>query len=150
VSNHTKPVLPEPDGLAFPGGLYYFHKSAQSILEQGIQYGREQALAWDEKDDQWTTAIDESHPLKTKAYAAYDTAMEMVGNRRTKGSLVDLVCWLIQEKDRGREQMRDECIAAVEDEHLPSYGEPASQRDSDDFSYDMAIQDATKAIRKIP
>jgi len=50
VSNPTKPVLPEPDfrmpqpidNFSPPNPHHYTRRLAQSILEQGIQYGREQ------------------------------------------------------------------------------------------------------------
>lgn len=54
---------------------------------------------WNDRDDQWTEEIKASHPVKTKAYHHYDTAMKMVGARHSKGALVDLVCWLLQKAD---------------------------------------------------
>jgi hypothetical protein len=50
----------------------------------------------DVKEDQWTPEIEAAHPLRSKNYKAYETALEMVGNRRSKGALVKLVCWLLQ------------------------------------------------------
>lgn len=49
-----------------------------------------------DKPDEWTAAIDAAHPLRTKNFDAYDKAMAMVGNRKSKSALVDLVCWLLQ------------------------------------------------------
>lgn len=60
----------------------------------------------DDKHDRWTPMIDASHPLKTGAYNAHTTAMEMVGNRHSKSALVDLVCWLVQRVDIAEEQLR--------------------------------------------
>jgi hypothetical protein len=57
----------------------------------------QQQQEWpDDKVDEWTALIEAAHPLKTKAYAQWDTAMRMVGNRHSKGALVELVCWLLQ------------------------------------------------------
>lgn len=50
----------------------------------------------DEKQDQWSPEIEAAHPMKTGAHAEYAMALEMVGNRRSKGALVALVCWLLQ------------------------------------------------------
>ena len=56
-----------------------------------------QPTQWrDDKPDEWTPLIDASHPMNTGAHKAYATALEMVGNRRSKDALVQLVCWLIQ------------------------------------------------------
>lgn len=55
---------------------------------------------WRDKDDQWTEAIDAAHPVKSthpERHKLYERAMEMVGNRRGKGALVNLVSWLLQQ-----------------------------------------------------
>lgn len=68
----------------------------------------------DDKRDQWTPMIEASHPLEvgTKdAHDAYATAMEMVGNRHSKGALVDLVCWLVQRVDAAEQQLRTRGVA---------------------------------------
>jgi hypothetical protein len=52
--------------------------------------------AWDDKQDEWSDEIAQSHPLKTKRNIEYDIARKMVSNRHSKGALVDLVCWLLQ------------------------------------------------------
>lgn len=79
-------------------------------------------LAWEDrtmaedKRDRWTPMIDASHPLKvgTKdAHDAYATALEMVGNRHSKGALVDLVCWLVQRVDMAEDQLRQRRTAGV-------------------------------------
>lgn len=64
-------------------------------------------VSWADRSDEWTPAITESHPVKTKAYWAYEKAINMVGNRKSKYALVDLVCWLLQrldDKDKQIEQ----------------------------------------------
>jgi len=53
-------------------------------------------VAWNDRKDEWTDEIAAHHPLKTKAYTQWDTAMAMVGARHSKSALVELVCWLLQ------------------------------------------------------
>jgi hypothetical protein len=70
----------------------------------------------DDKRDRWTPMIEASHPLEvgTKdAHDAYATAMEMVGNRHSKGALVDLVCWLVQRVDAAEQQLRTSGVPVV-------------------------------------
>lgn len=57
----------------------------------------------DDKPDQWTPLILAAHPMKTGAHEHYATALEMVGNRRSKSELVALVCWLLQRADGVKE-----------------------------------------------
>lgn len=52
----------------------------------------------DDKPDEWSPSIDAAHPMKSGAHDAYATAMKMVGNRKSKGALVELVCWLLQSR----------------------------------------------------
>lgn len=54
--------------------------------------------AWADRPDQWSEQVAEAHPLKTGNHAAYERALEMVGNRHSKGALVELVCWLLQQR----------------------------------------------------
>lgn len=52
---------------------------------------------WDgDRRDQWTDDIDDAHPMHSGAHEAYAMALEMVGARKSKYALVDLVCWLLQ------------------------------------------------------
>lgn len=53
---------------------------------------------WGDSRDQWSARIDDAHPMNSGAHDAYFQAMKMVGNRNSKGALVDLVCWLLQGK----------------------------------------------------
>lgn len=55
----------------------------------------EQAEPWADKPDQWQDAIAAAHPTKTGKHKSYAMAVEMVGNRRSKGALVELVNWLL-------------------------------------------------------
>lgn len=56
----------------------------------------QEPVAWQDKEDEWSYEIAAHHPMKTKAYKQWDTAMAMVGARHSKGALVELVCWLLQ------------------------------------------------------
>jgi len=51
---------------------------------------------WGDKDDEWSARIAAAHPLQTGDAATYGVAMEMVGNRHSKGALVELVNWLLK------------------------------------------------------
>jgi hypothetical protein len=65
----------------------------------------EQELSLDnDQKDEWTDEIAAHHPLKTKAYAQWDTAMAMVGARHSKGALVELVCWLLQKSQKPKQE----------------------------------------------
>ena len=61
--------------------------------------------SWEDAEDQWTSSISEAHPTRSGSHESYAMAMEMVGHRRSKSSLVALVSWLLVQK-----------LAAVEDE----------------------------------
>lgn len=50
-----------------------------------------------DRRDRWSERIDATHPMKNGDHKRYIIAMEMVGNRHTKHSLVELVNWLLQE-----------------------------------------------------
>lgn len=50
-----------------------------------------------DREDQWTDAIIAAHPMETGDHKTWEMAMEMVGNRHSKGSLVELVNWLLKE-----------------------------------------------------
>lgn len=83
-----------------------------------------QQAAWDDKPDEWSAAIEAAHPIRSKAHDAYATAMKMVGNRRSKGALVDLVCWLLQQHDARREARREvqKPIGYGQSDHLQKIG----------------------------
>jgi len=64
--------------------------------EQCRRRGRVDALAWDDTDaDEWSEAIDAAFPTRSGSHDEYEIAMRMVGARRSKGSLVALVNWLL-------------------------------------------------------
>lgn len=51
---------------------------------------------WGDKTDQWSTRITAAHPMNSGDHDTYTVAMEMVGNRRSKAALVELVNWLLK------------------------------------------------------
>jgi hypothetical protein len=59
---------------------------------------------WKDVEDEWSDAIRAAHPSRSGSHSEYATAMRMVGNRHSKGELVALVNWLLEEnrKERGR------------------------------------------------
>ncbi len=61
---------------------------------------------WQDKRDRWSAMIDAAHPMNSGNHDAYSTAMEMVGNRRSKGDLVDLVSWLVWRADDSEERLQ--------------------------------------------
>jgi hypothetical protein len=50
---------------------------------------------WKDAKDEWSAAIDAAHPMRSGSHSEYATAMRMIGNRHSKGELVDLVNWLL-------------------------------------------------------
>lgn len=68
-----------------------------------LEVGRLGALAdttkWDDKPTKWDAEIDKSFPTRTGRHDVYATALEMVGAKRSKGELVDLVNWLLAGKE---------------------------------------------------
>jgi hypothetical protein len=50
---------------------------------------------WMDVDDEWSAEIKKAFPTNSGSHAEYATAMEMVGNRHSKGELVALVNWLL-------------------------------------------------------
>lgn len=45
--------------------------------------------------DEWSDAIDAAFPTRSGSHVEYATALQMVGNRHSKGELVSLVNWLL-------------------------------------------------------
>lgn len=55
-------------------------------------------MAWEDKEDEWTSAIEAEHPTRARtmeSHERYAVAMKMVGNRHSKSELVALVAWLL-------------------------------------------------------
>jgi hypothetical protein len=50
-------------------------------------------------------AIDAAHPLQTGDHKSYETALRLVGARRSKGALVGLVCWLVHDRDTHKKSL---------------------------------------------
>lgn len=55
---------------------------------------------WQDVEDQWAGAIAMAHPMLTGDHQTRATAAEMVGNRHSKGALIDLVNWLLTRKTK--------------------------------------------------
>lgn len=91
------------DPFARQALVTYAHCCAVSHPELSLdlieRHNLHDLITWQDKDDQWSEAIKASHVTKTKYYQAYDQALTMVGNRKSKYALVDLVCWLLQRLD---------------------------------------------------
>jgi hypothetical protein len=66
---------------------------------------RDQALHWEDVDDEWSSKIHAAHPVRSGSHEAYGVAMQMVGHRHSKGQLVSLVNWLLAERDRLRKAL---------------------------------------------
>ena len=65
---------------------------------------------WIDTDDEYTEAIKAAHPLKTGDHKTRQKALEMVNNRHSKSSLVDLVNYLLKQpssEDKLREALNN-------------------------------------------
>lgn len=78
----------------------------QSLLAIMCERATARALEWSDSDQPLPEddAIAAAHPLKSGRHDLYQEAMRMVGAKRSKGALVDLVTWLLVrvEKAEGR------------------------------------------------
>jgi hypothetical protein len=52
-----------------------------------------------------------AHPLETDRHDLYNEAMRLVGAKRSKGALVELVNWLLYERATVRDKAIEECAA---------------------------------------
>ena len=50
---------------------------------------------WRDKPDEWTESVKRAFPTRSGSHEQYAAAMQMVGNRHSKGALVALVNWLL-------------------------------------------------------
>lgn len=99
----------EPMGSNVPGGLLLLRAEFRDDVIAAMLATTAQVPApapaeqeWhDDKRDQWSAEIDAAHPMRTGKHEHWATAMTMVGNRRDKGALVELVNWLLA-KDSAR------------------------------------------------
>jgi hypothetical protein len=73
-------------------------------------------------DDEHTEAILAAHPIKSGDWSHWNAALEMVGNRKSKGSLVMLVNWLLKERDQARERTGPDALCPY-----PASGQPRGQ-----------------------
>ena len=63
---------------------------------------REKALAWTDEDKPLPedAEIHAHHPIVNGSHKTYEEALRVVGAKRSKGALVDLVNWLLQRNNR--------------------------------------------------
>ena len=71
-------------------------------------------LPWKDQEDEWSERIRAAFPTRSKSFKEYAVAMQMVGNRRSKGELVALVNWLLLEQGKSSKFEMDEVIRAFE------------------------------------
>ena len=62
----------------------------------GAEFDLPTGTTWEDQDDEWTDRIKAAHPSRSGSHEDYATAMRMVGARRSKGALVELVNYLLQ------------------------------------------------------
>lgn len=64
-----------------------------------------QASTWEEDQfaDEWTAAIKAAHPSRSESHEEYGIAMQMVGHRKSKWALLELVNWLLVSLRASRE-----------------------------------------------
>jgi hypothetical protein len=81
----------------------------------------ERGKPWNDREDEWSAAIEAAHPTKTQRFDLDDKARQMVSARHSKGALVALVNWLLAqlatltaERDAAREALRPFAKAADE------------------------------------
>jgi hypothetical protein len=55
-------------------------------------------MTTDDVDDEYTERIDAASPTRSGSHKQYAIAMQMVGNRHSKGALVGLINWLLVER----------------------------------------------------
>ena len=81
----------------------HVHKTSDCPCLEGIaealRQAKRDALAWTDHDEPLPEddAINAAHPLRTGAHDIYVEAFRLVGAKRSKGALVDLVNWLLVE-----------------------------------------------------
>lgn len=98
--------------------------NGREAFDAALAQAREDALngPWSDTPDEHTPAITAAFPTRSGSHAEFAQAMQMVGNRQSKGALVALVNWLlVREVDavrvvRAREEMRDRCVAFLREQ----------------------------------
>jgi hypothetical protein len=66
---------------------------------------------WEDVNDGWTERIKASHPGRSGDHDAYAIALQLVGNRRSKGTLVALVTFLLHEHTKMQSKAIGICAA---------------------------------------
>lgn len=83
------------------------------LRTQPAPVAAEPAEEWEDRPDDLSEAVRAAHPCITKDYATYSRAMELVGNRHSKGALVNLVCYLLREAARPASEIAAEAVAGA-------------------------------------
>ena len=81
-------------------------RGTRSVLDE--LRARASAETWEDVSDEWTEAIGAAHPARSDSHEEYGVAMKMVGHRRSKGTLVALVNWLLVRLRRAGKEARDD------------------------------------------
>jgi hypothetical protein len=86
----------------FGGHAINSHLPEVQIEIAGDVYEEERAKAmrWEDAGDEWDGAIRNAEPMNSGSHHHYATAMNMVGNRHSKASLVSLTNWHLVERSR--------------------------------------------------
>lgn len=76
---------------------------------QELERDLEAARQWTEEDQPLPEdeAIEAARPMRTQRHDLYHEAMRMVGAKRSKYALVDLVNWLLAEREAARRERDD-------------------------------------------
>lgn len=94
------------------------HSRTDCLTRTERDRARIKQVPWVDVKDEWNDAIKAAHPARTDSHhEEYATAMQMVGNRHSKGELVALVTWLLIEKKHERERTIEEVARPFEVEH---------------------------------
>ena len=105
------------------------------------------ALQWTDSDKPLPEdgAICDAHPLVTGDYALYMEAMRIVGAKRSKGALVDVVNWLLH---RVLDEKSKQITGYHGDEH-PVYEQGAPTHELEDLMKADEANGMIKRIRKL-
>jgi hypothetical protein len=71
-------------------------RTQQPSMKEDAMSTETTGSSWGDRSDEWSKRIAAAHPMETGDHVTYIKAMEMVGNRHSKGALVELVNWLLK------------------------------------------------------
>ena len=92
--------------ICLGGDVFGNQPRDRTALDRMLAEAKAEALQgpWSDKPDGLTDAVHKAHPVFTKKYDTYTYALELVSNRHSKGALVALVNYLLQQSDEAREK----------------------------------------------